>query len=89
MWLIHFHIRTLHTTIFLRVIHSASIIKADWPGGFYLFIRLGLNIALTHQNMSYRNSKTKENVEAQKREAESVRVGNDRKRTATTKNKHN
>ena len=29
-----------------------------------VFIRLGLNIALTHQNRSYRDSETKENVEA-------------------------
>ena len=29
-------------------------------------IRLGLNITLTHQNRSYRDSETKENVETQK-----------------------
>ena len=52
----------------------------------YYFIRLGLNGALTHQNMSYRDSETKENVESQKRKQ---RGGNDRKRTATTNNKHN
>ena len=32
-------------------------------GSFLLFIRLGLNVALTHQNMSYRDSETKGNVE--------------------------
>ena len=42
--------------------------------------------ALTHQNRSYRDSETKENVEAQKTKQ---RGGNDRKRTVTTKNKHN
>ena len=51
-----------------------------------LFIRLGLNVALIHQNRSYRDSETKEKVEAQKRKQ---RVGNDRKRTGTTTNKHN
>ena len=30
---------------------------------FILFILLGLNVALTHQNRSYRDSETKENVE--------------------------
>ena len=30
-------------------------------------IRVGLNVALTHQNTSYRDSATNENVEAQKR----------------------
>ena len=44
----------------------------------FLLIRLGLNVALTHQNMSYRDSETKENVETQKRKQ---RGGNDRKRT--------
>ena len=34
----------------------------------------GLNVALTDQNRSYRNSETKENVEAQKRKQ---RGGND------------
>ena len=29
----------------------------------YLFIRLGLNVALTHQNRSYRDIETKGNVE--------------------------
>ena len=32
-----------------------------------VIIRLGLNVALPHQNMSYRNSETKENVETQKK----------------------
>ena len=45
---------------------------------------MGLNAALTHQNRSYRDSETKENVEAQKRKQ---RAENDRKRTETTKNK--
>ena len=45
---------------------------------FYLFIRLGLNVALPHQNRSYRDSETKENVETQKRKQIG---GNDRKRT--------
>ena len=44
-----------------------------------LFIWLGFNVALTHQNRSYRDSETKENVEAQKRKQ---RWGHDR-------NKHN
>ena len=35
-----------------------------------LLFRLGLNVALTHQNRSYHDSETKENVEAQKKEAE-------------------
>ena len=52
----------------------------------FLLLDLGLNVALTHQNSSYRDSETKENVEAQKRKK---RGGNDRKRTAATKNKHN
>ena len=30
---------------------------------FYFFIRFGLNVALTHENRSYRDSETKENVE--------------------------
>ena len=47
-----------------------------------LFIRFRLNIALTHQNRSYRDSENKEKVEAPKRKQ---RGGNDRKRTATTK----
>ena len=51
-----------------------------------IYIRLGLNVALTHQNGSYRDSETKENVEAQQRKQ---RGGNDRKRTVTTKYKHN
>ena len=57
-------------------------------GIYYIFIIIimGLNIALKHQNRSYRGSETKENVEAQKRKQI---WGNDRKRTATTKNKHN
>ena len=46
---------------------------------FFIFFLLGLNVALTHQN-------TKENVAAQKKKQ---RGGNDRKRTATTKIKHN
>ena len=46
---------------------------------------MGLNVALTYQNRSYRDSETKENVEVQKRKQ---RGENDRKRTATTKNKH-
>ena len=32
----------------------------------YLFIRLGLKVALTHQHRSYRDSETKEKVETQK-----------------------
>ena len=48
-----------------------------------LFIWLGLNVALTHQKRSYRDRETTEYVEAQKRKQ---RLGNDRKRTATTKN---
>ena len=50
-----------------------------------IIIKFGLNVALTHQNMSYLDSESKEKVEAQKRKR---RWGNDRKRTATTKNKH-
>ena len=62
-----------------------------WKICFHIFslhfvIRLGLNVALIHQNRSYRDSETKENVEAQERKQ---RGGNDRKRTATTENKHN
>ena len=54
---------------------------------YHLFlIWLGLNVTLTHQNRSYRDSETTENVETQKRKQ---RGGNDTKRTATTKNKHN
>ena len=34
---------------------------------YTFIIKLGLNVALTHQNRSYRDSETKENVEAQKR----------------------
>ena len=45
-----------------------------------------LEVALTHQNRSYRDSETRENVEAQKGKQIG---GNDRKRTATTNNKHN
>ena len=30
------------------------------------FIRLAINVAYIHQNRSYRDSKTKENIEAQK-----------------------
>ena len=45
-----------------------------------IIIRLGRNVALTHQNRSHRDSETKENVEAQKRKH---RGGKDRKRTAT------
>ena len=30
----------------------------------FIIIRLALNVALTHQNWSYRDSETKENVEA-------------------------
>ena len=52
----------------------------------FYFIRLGLNVALTYQNRSYRDRETKENVEEQERKK---RGGNVRKRTATTKNKHN
>ena len=33
----------------------------------FFFIRLGFNVPLTHQNKSYRDSETKENIEAQKR----------------------
>ena len=47
-----------------------------------VFIRLRLNVALTHQNRSCRDSESKENIEAQKRKQ---RGGNDMKRTATTK----
>ena len=43
------------------------------------------SFALTHQNRSYGDSETKDNVEAQKG---NQRGGNDRKRTATTINKH-
>ena len=42
-------------------------------------IRLGLNVALTHQNMSYRDSETKKNLEAQIRKQ---KEGKDRKRTS-------
>ena len=49
-----------------------------------IFNRLGLVVTLTHQNRSYRDSETKENVEAQKRKQ---RGENDRKRTSTTTNK--
>ena len=52
----------------------------------FIFIRLGLNVALRYQNRSYRDSETKENVEAQKGRQ---KRGTDRNRTATTKNKHN
>ena len=41
-----------------------------------IIIRLGLNVALTHQNRSHYDSETKENVEAQKMKQ---RGGNDRK----------
>ena len=34
----------------------------------YDFIRFGLNVVLTYQKGSYRDSETNENVEAQKRE---------------------
>ena len=54
--------------------------------GRYIYFKLGLNVALTHQNRSYRDGETKENVEEQKRKQ---RGGNDRKRKATNKNKHN
>ena len=57
-----------------------------WSTEKHIIIRLRLNVALTHNNRSYRDSETKENVEAQKRKQ---RGGNDRKRTATTKYKHN
>ena len=52
----------------------------------FLFIRLGLNVASTHQNKSYRDSETEKKVETQERKQ---KVGNDRNRTAKTKNKHN
>ena len=49
-----------------------------WELSFY--IRSGLNVALTHHNRSYRDSETKEKVEAQKRKQIG---GNNRKRRAT------
>ena len=58
--------------------------KAKKDKFIYLCITLGHNLALTHQNMSYRDSETMGKVEAQKRKQ---RGGNERKRTATTKNK--
>ena len=45
-----------------------------------IIIIFGLNIALTHQNRSNRDSESKENIEAQKRKQ---RGANDRKRTTT------
>ena len=53
----------------------------DYHAPLYIIIRLGFNVALTHQNRSYRDRETKGNVEAQKRKQ---RGGNYRKRTATT-----
>ena len=47
-----------------------------------LFIRLGLNVIKHYTNRSFRDSETKENVEAHKRKQ---RGRNDRKRTVTTK----
>ena len=45
--------------------------------GIIIIIRLGLNVALIHQNRSYRDSETKENAEEQKRKQ---RGENNRKR---------
>ena len=60
------------------------VLKQHWNVALFIcFIRLGLSVALTHQNRSYPDSETKENVETQKRKQI---WGNDRKRTATTKN---
>ena len=56
------------------------------PWRILFIIRLRLNVAFTHQNRSNRDRETKENAEAQEMK-QSGR--NDRKRTATTKNKHN
>ena len=59
---------------------------ADQDTERIMIIRLRLNAALTHQiYISFCDSENKENVETQKKEA----GGNDWKRTATTKNKHN
>ena len=44
-------------------------------GSIGFFFRLGFNIALTHQNRSYRDSETKENVEAQKRKQRGEKTG--------------
>ena len=40
-----------------------------------MFIRLGLNAALTHQNRSYSDSETKVNVEAQNRKQRGEATG--------------
>ena len=47
-----------------------------------IFYEIWLNVALTHQNMSYSDSATKENVRTQKMKH---RWENGRKRTAITK----
>ena len=59
-----------------------ELTPASMPRGniTIIIIRLGPNVPLTHQNRSYRDSETKENVEAQKRKQIG---GNVRKRTAT------
>ena len=51
--------KTLHSWLMRR--------PKSLPRNIYLFIRMGLNVALTHQHRSYRDSETKEKVEAQKR----------------------
>ena len=48
-----------HMSIVIHSVCSPSSIV------YSLFIRFGLNVALTHQNRLYRDSETKENVEAQ------------------------
>ena len=71
------------------ILDDAVVRIEAWPGKLwieFIIIRLGLNVALTHYNRSYLDSETKENVEAQTRKQTGR---NDRKRTATTKNKHN
>ena len=40
-----------------------------------IIIRLGINVALTHQIRSYRDSETKENVETQKRKQRGETTG--------------
>ena len=67
-------------TIIVAIITFSNFVAS----GDHLVIRLGLNVALTHQNRSYRDSETKGNVEEQKRKQ---RGETDRKMTATTKNK--